>query len=309
MSVSAAGTGDEGAAPAETTETTTVVEMPGDAPWTADLRGLGLSDDDFAKVDGYMREKVQPHTTKLEQDMASLREAVPEGLQQFYADLGEDPDAALVKLATEVYSDNEEAAEIFKVAIKYAAQNPEASDSEVAAAAAAHVEEGGTAAEFEVELDPEDRERLDFVDSQMAEAEDRAYRADLDKLKTDNPTEFPENWDTEKLVKVLSPFVLAAPEELDDDAALAHAFAAYKEARTLILGGEPGTEEAAAEAAASLSPDQIAAINAQAGGPPTIGLGQNASVPGEKDYGGDLGAAVRDFGAELAARNSAPPVV
>lgn len=262
-----------------------------------------------------MREKVQPHTTKLEQDVASLRDAVPEGLQQFWSDLGENPDDALVKLAAEVYPDNDEAAEIFKVAIKYAAQNPEASDAEVAEAAATHVEEGGTADEFEVELDPEDRERLNYVDRKMLEDEDAAYRADLDKLQEDNPDDFPRDaegkplWDTEKLVKIMSPFIVAAPEEMDDEEAMEHAFNAYKEARALIMGGEPGTEDAAAEAAASLSPEQIAAINARASGPPVITGGQNASVPANKDYGGDLGAAVRDFGAELAAKNNAPPVV
>lgn len=311
MSISVAG---DGSAAPEVTEAsqTQVEEQPnsgaGDAPWAADLRALGLDDDDYAKVDGYMREKVQPHTTKLETDLSQLREQVPEGLLQFYEDLGQDPDAALSKLAAEVYSDNPEAEEIFKVAVKYAAGNPEASEEEVVQAATEHVEQGGTADEFEVELDPEDRERLDFVDRQMADEEDRAYRADLLTLKEANPDHFPPNWGEDELVQVLSPFVLAAPEDLDDDAALQHAFDAYKNAYTLIHGGDPGTEGAAAEAAASLSPEQIAAINEKAGAPPIVQGGQNPSAPTQKQYS-SIAEAAKDFGAELAARNSAPPVV
>lgn len=296
--MSVTGAGDGSTAP-ETTE----VEQTSDAPWAADLRGLGLDDETFTKVDGYMREKVQPHTTKLEQDVSELREAVPEGLQQFWADLGEDPDQALTSLASEVYSDNPEAAEIFEVAIKYATGHPEASNEEVVAAASEHVEAGGTAEDFEVELDPEDRALLDDV---QAEREDDAYAEELLALKEANPDHFPENWGEDELVRVMSPFVVAAPEELDDEQAMEYAFESYRNAYALIHGGEPGTEEAAANAAASLSPKQIAAINAQA--PPTLTGGQNSSVPSEKQYE-SIGEAVQDFGREMAAKRAAPPVV
>lgn len=278
-------------------------EAASDAPWAADLRGLGLDDETFTKVDGYMREKVQPHTTKLEQDISELRDAVPEGLQAFWNDLGEDPDLAIQKIAAEVYSDNPEAGKIFEVAVKYAAGNPEASEEEVVEAAAEHVAAGGGPEDFEVELDPEDRELLDEV---AAEREDKAYRADLAALKESNPDHFPEAWGEKELVEVMSPLVVAAPEEMDDSEALQWAFERYRASYALIHGGAAGTEGAAAEAVAGLSPEQIAAIESGAA-PAVLTGGQNASVPAEKKYD-SIAEAVQDFGRELAAKN-APPTV
>lgn len=42
-------------------------KTPGDAPWSKDLADLGLDPETLSKVDQYMRDKVQPHTTQLEQ--------------------------------------------------------------------------------------------------------------------------------------------------------------------------------------------------------------------------------------------------
>lgn len=306
--MSVAQAGDGAAAPEGTTTAPDVTPdtASNDAPWSADLRALGLDDETYSKVDGYMREKVQPHTTKLEQDVSALREAVPEGLQQFWSDFENDPDEALTQLAAEAYSENPEAAEIFKVAIKYAAGNPDASDEQVVAAATQHVAEGGTAEEYEVELDPEDRERLNIVDEIQAEREDQQYAEALTELKSEHPDHFPETWGVEEMRTVMDPLVLAAPEELDDDAAMEWAFERYSKTYGLIHGGDPGTEGAAAEAAGALTPEQVAAI--EAGAPPTITSGQNASVPSEKQYA-SIGEAVADFGRELRAKNSAPPVV
>lgn len=290
----------------ESTPEATTPEPVNEAPWTADLRGLGLDDDVLGKVDGYMREKVQPHTTQLEQQLAQARDAYPEGHRQFFEDLQENPDEALTQLFSEVYSNNPEAQQIAEVAIRYAAANPDASDQEVIQAATQEVAEGSPH-EYEVELDPEDREKLDFVERLQAEQEDKQYRDSLSQLKADNPDHFPEHWGEEELVEVLSPLVTAAPEELDDDEALQYAFDRYRATYSLIHGGDPGTEAAAAEAVAGLSPDQIAAINAGAQGPPVL-QGQNASVPSQKEYG-SIGEAVQDFGREMAAkRQAAPPI-
>jgi len=305
-----AGAGDGTTAPetAETTEAAT----PGDAPWSADLAERFEDETVRSQVDAYLREKVQPHTTQLEQNLAQLRDAVPEGLQRFWADLGEDPDAALTALASQVYDDNPEAEEIFKVAIKYAAGNPDASEEEVIEAATEHVQQGGTSDEFEVELDPEDRERLNYVDQKMAEDEDKEYRASLNELKEAHPDHFVtaegQPMTEEQLVDVLSPLVVAAPEEMDDDEALAYAFERYQKTYTLIHGGGPGSEAAAAEAVAGLTDAQIDSINAASGAPPIVTGGQNASVPAQKQYD-SIADAVRDFGAEMAAKKAAPPVV
>lgn len=42
-------------------------KKPGTAPWSKDLEDLGLDPETLNKVDQYMRDKVQPHTTQLEQ--------------------------------------------------------------------------------------------------------------------------------------------------------------------------------------------------------------------------------------------------
>lgn len=46
-----------------------------DGPWASDLALLGLDAEALGKVDTFLRAKVQPYTTKLEQDLANARPA------------------------------------------------------------------------------------------------------------------------------------------------------------------------------------------------------------------------------------------
>lgn len=279
-----------------------------DAPWTADLRGLGLDEETLGKVDGYMREKVQPHTTKLEQDLAELREnELPEGARQFWDDLSQDPDAALRQLMGEVFSENENAGEILEVAFNYLNENPDASPEAVLEAAEESVGDGGgqpfNPEDYEVELDPEDRQVLDAFKAQQDE---EAFSEDAEALREAHPEHFPAEWDLEKVKDVIAPYIAAAPDELDDEEALEYAYAQYASTWALVNGGDDPA--AAAQAAAGLSPEQVAAIEAA---PPTLGggPGQNASVPSQKEYG-SIGEAVADFAADLRAKNqAAPPTV
>lgn len=58
----------------------------GDAPWSADLAGLFPDEAVRGQVDGYLREKVQPRVTKMEQDLAQYRPA-----HQLYDDFQSSP--------------------------------------------------------------------------------------------------------------------------------------------------------------------------------------------------------------------------
>lgn len=73
-------------------------ESLSDSPWAADLNLLFEDQQTRTRVDEYMRTKVQPHTTKLEQQLAETKDA-----QRLFTDLNENPGQALVNLTAEVY--------------------------------------------------------------------------------------------------------------------------------------------------------------------------------------------------------------
>lgn len=70
--------------PAAAVEPAAPVAAPAvnDGPWASDLALLGLDADTMGKVDTFLRAKVQPYTTKLEQDLAAAKPA-----QTLYNDL------------------------------------------------------------------------------------------------------------------------------------------------------------------------------------------------------------------------------
>lgn len=67
-------------------------------PWADDLNLLFDDAATRSKVDEYMRTKIQPHTTKLEQDLAGLKDA-----QRYYTDLQNDPGQTALNIIVERY--------------------------------------------------------------------------------------------------------------------------------------------------------------------------------------------------------------
>ena len=70
----------------------------GDTPWATDLAALGLDDTGRSAVDQYLRTKVQPHTTKLEQDLAQSAPA-----RELFTDLQEDPEGTFMAVAEQLF--------------------------------------------------------------------------------------------------------------------------------------------------------------------------------------------------------------
>lgn len=70
----------------------------GTGPWAADLASLGLDEQSLAAVDEYMRSKVQPRITQLEQ-----KSSVAENAQRFYEDFNSDPLNTYIAVTEEVF--------------------------------------------------------------------------------------------------------------------------------------------------------------------------------------------------------------
>lgn len=142
---------------------------PADAPWSADLRAyLGDNDEALAAADRYMREKVQPRITQLEQTDAPA--------QRLYKDLT-DPakvDLTVAAVVQQVYGE--------EVAEKFVALFGDGEELTPEATAAAVQ----TAQETTTEVDPEEQARQEWIDEQRAreqrEADDREYNEQLDAI-------------------------------------------------------------------------------------------------------------------------------
>lgn len=72
----------------------------GDGPWAADLALLFPDETQRSTVDQFLRTKIQPHTTKLEQDLASQRDAV-----ELWTQLTDAPADAYADITTQLLGD------------------------------------------------------------------------------------------------------------------------------------------------------------------------------------------------------------
>lgn len=75
-----------------------------DSPWAADLKtalGEQVDPEVFKAVDGYLREKWQPHVTQLEQTVSQSQEAV-----SLYNDLVSDPTKGIASVANALLDDD-----------------------------------------------------------------------------------------------------------------------------------------------------------------------------------------------------------
>lgn len=77
----------------------------GDAPWSQDLVSLFPDEAVRGQVDQYLRTKVQPHTTKLEQQVAAAQNATA-----LYTDLQADPVGTFTAIGEQLFEDEQVAA-------------------------------------------------------------------------------------------------------------------------------------------------------------------------------------------------------
>ena len=148
-----------------------------DGPWASDLALLGLDADALTKVDTFLRAKVQPYTTKLEQDLASAKPA-----QTLYNDLTD------AEKATDAY-----------VAVTYEMYGQEAGDRLLAAlqgsqAAAEPAQQQAeppqlTQAQY-AQLDPETQAFLSELQQSYAEQQ---YEKDMNATIVANPDINPDH--------------------------------------------------------------------------------------------------------------------
>lgn len=178
-------TQDPAATQAAPVQTTPVVQG---GPWQSDLAEFFSDADTRNQVDSFLRQKVQPHVTRLEQDRS-----VDQAAQQLYRDLNDDPIATYLALSEEIYGP--EATEAVRTSLQsfYDQQEtPPAAET----------------TEPPAPLDP----RVEALLQKEAKAEaEKAYAAELARVKgDDNPDGVVDAW--------FHPFVVTA--EGDFDAAL-----------------------------------------------------------------------------------------
>lgn len=248
-------------------------QQPGPGPWATDLERF--PEEVRGDIDSYLRETWQPRVTQLEQGQ------MPEGISQFLDDISkpETADQAFLQMAYELYGDD--ALPFFETALQYAygdqGQQPQGDQGQQPV----QQEDG-----FEIDLDPEDREILDEV---KAEREDARYKAALSEFQAEHK-DLPE--DVDRLMAVLSPFVLAAEGDIDEGYQL------YTEWRQAVDSGQVTEEQAADAAEAGIKPEELT--------PQTLGLqGQSPGTPVVKQ-GQSIGEAVEELMADMRASGGPP---
>lgn len=165
----------------------------GDGPWRADLEAL-IEDPTYrAKVDQFLRDKVQPHTTKLEQQVAAQKDAV-----RLYSAFEEDSTAAYVAVTNDLFGE-ERAQEILAYLQQHLGATP-----------APEQIPGQT----QMPLDPRMQQAIDYVENQQNEA---FYAKEIARVTEANP---------DVVEHLLHPFVAAANGDFDQAVELYHSAAA-----------------------------------------------------------------------------------
>lgn len=153
-----------------------------DAPWSSDLAGYVVDPAERANADRYLREKWQPHVTKLEQDLASARPGVA-----LHNDFVNDPDNTFVAVAQELWGDDAHD----KLQELFASQNPE------------------TPPPAANEPPPQDPRVTAMVEAYEVSEQQRQYQDLLTQTKTANP-------DVEIVDALFHPFVIAADGDFSE---------------------------------------------------------------------------------------------
>lgn len=185
----------------------------GSGPWANDLAELFSDESVRAQVDGFLREKVQPYVTQIEQKVSELKPA-----EQLYTLFLEEPDETYLEVTRELFGD--ELAEVVQ-------QKLDELYGEGAAEEQATQQPGET--EPQHELPPEVAE---LVEERRQAKLQAAYNAELERIKAsvanDPSIEVVDKW--------FHPFVVAADGDMD------LALEGYREWYTDVkqrLGGDP----------------------------------------------------------------------
>lgn len=156
------------------------------SPWADDLRKTFDDPAVQAQVDGFLRETVQPHVTKLEQATVTNRRA-----EALWNDFMENPQETLLSVTEEIVDDPDRVAKVKEI---------------LAATGNAPTETPSTDSDFELnELPPEVREAVEFYQSSKSQSN---WDKLLTQLKQDNP-------DVDIDEGLFAPFVNAADGDVE----------------------------------------------------------------------------------------------
>lgn len=250
---------------------------PSPGPWDKDLQEAFTDEGIRTQVDGFLRDKVQPHVTRLEQSKGN-QEA-----ERLYQDFADNPTDTYLAVSAELFG--EEFAEgLVKALLEE--EEPSTTPTTPVTPPVKPPEEptAEEEQEFDIEkLPPEIQEMIAERRDTQAEQE---YNAELARVKADHSTDVPikDDW--------FHPFVVTAEGDME------LAYQGYKK-----WVAEAGID------VTKLAPP-AAAVDPNTQPPPTIGSDSAAPAvpPVAKDYHGNLDEALDDF-FEQDVKNSPPPVV
>lgn len=132
---------------------TPVAAPPNPGPWDNDLQSLGFDDATRSQVDAYLREKIQPRMTQLEQQAAEARQA-----QTLMNDLINDPSSTMEALAAELNWSPQQLQQVVEQEIE------EPTQQQV--------------------VDPRVQQAVEYYESQQAE---QAYESEMNRLVSQHP--------------------------------------------------------------------------------------------------------------------------
>lgn len=251
------------------------------SPWQDDLAAAFEDEGTRTAVDEFLRGKVQPYVTQLEQKTAPNRDA-----DRLYSNFQEDPQGTYIAVTRELFGP--EAAQRAIDAINRG-EDPEEAVAEQQA------EAGNETPEFQVdydELPPEVREAVEAVNEQRQEA---AFERELARVKEDNPeVEFDD--------ELFYPFISAAEGDLDL-AAVNYAAWLEKAADKFSpeVPDEISTEAAEAEAERQQEETPPQTLSTKQGG-------SAGAAPPQQAQGQTLDEAITEWLAEERAKGGDAPV-
>lgn len=155
-------------------------------PWAADLEQI-ISDPAMrGTVDQFLRTKVQPHTTRLEQEVASSRDAV-----RLWQELEKDPVGTYVAITSELFG-QEAGQQLLGQIQQMQSQQPPAAQS------------GPQPTVFDPKADPQIAAALQYIEDQQAS---KYYDGEMARIKAMYP---------DVNTELLHPFVSAAEGKFDE---------------------------------------------------------------------------------------------
>lgn len=244
-----------------------------DAPWSKDLNSVFSDEGTRGQVDQFMREHVQPHVTKLEQDAARDEHA-----RNLWNKLSDDPFATYVEITSQLFGDD--ASEQVFATLQSALSGEQGPEAQAAAEAAVGQQPApATQQAPEPTADPRIQRMLETFE---ADQNEKLYNVEMERAVSANA-----DLDGDKMRNNLHPFVVTANGDFDTAVGMYRSF--------LTQFGEPASGQEVADHTRQTAPP--------------VGDGSGAPLaPETQQKGKTLDEAADNLRAMLRANRTAPPV-